>query len=141
MKADDWWKTAVFYQVYPRSFQDSSGDGTGDLRGIEQRLDYLASTLGVDVVWLSPFYPSPMIDGGYDVSHLTDVDPLFGALQDFDALLQKAHQIGLKLVLDFIPNHTSDQHPWFVSARSSRLPASGWTGMWTAFGSMRRTGS
>ena len=99
MKADDWWKTAVFYQVYPRSFQDSSGDGTGDLRGIEQRLDYLASTLGVDVVWLSPFYPSPMIDGGYDVSHLTDVDPLFGALQDFDALLQKAHQLGLKLVL------------------------------------------
>ena len=121
MKADDWWKTAVFYQVYPRSFQDSSGDGTGDLRGIEQRLDYLASTLGVDVVWLSPFYPSPMIDGGYDVSHLTDVDPLFWALQDFDALLQKAHQLGLKLVLDFIPNHTSDQHPWFVSARSWRL--------------------
>ena len=121
MKADDWWKTAVFYQVYPRSFQDSSGDGTGDLRGIEQRLDYLASTLGVDVVWLSPFYPSPMIDGGYDVIHLTYVDPLFGSLQDFDALLQKAHLLGLKLILDFIPNQTSDQHSWFVSSRSSRL--------------------
>ena len=121
MKSDEWWKTGVFYQVYPRSFQDSSGNGTGDLRSIEQRLDYLASTLGIDVVWLSPFYPSPMIDGGYDVSHLTDVDPLFGSLQDFDALLQKAHQLGLKLVLDFIPNHTSDQHAWFVSSRSSRL--------------------
>ena len=87
MQAEEWWKTGGFYQVYPRSFQDATGNGTGDLRGIEQRLDYLASTLGVDVVWLSPFYPSPMIDGGYDVSHLTDVDPLFGALQDFAALL------------------------------------------------------
>ncbi len=121
MEADEWWKSGVFYQIYPPSFQDSSGNGTGDLRGVEQRLDYVALTLGVDAIWLSPIYPSPMIDGGYDVSHLTDVDPLFGSLQDFDALLQKAQELGLKLIMDFIPNHTSDQHPWFVSSRSSRL--------------------
>jgi alpha-glucosidase len=119
------WREAVFYQVYPRSFQDSGQvgtDGVGDLRGVLARLDYLA-TLGVDAVWLSPFYPSPMADFGYDVADYTAVDPLFGAMDDFDALLAAAHARGLKLILDFVPNHTSDQHPWFLESRSSRTHA------------------
>ena len=114
-----WWKRGVIYQVYPRSFQDSDGDGVGDLRGIEQRLDYLAD-LGVDAIWLSPVFPSPMADFGYDVSDYCSIEPLFGSMDDFDRLLQATHDRGLKLLLDFVPNHSSDQHPWFVESRSSR---------------------
>jgi alpha-glucosidase len=114
-----WWKRGVIYQIYPRSFQDSNGDGTGDLRGIIDRLEYLA-WLEVDAIWLSPFYPSPMADFGYDVSDYCDVDPLFGTLADFDALLEEAHERGLRVIIDFVPNHTSDQHPWFLESKSSR---------------------
>jgi alpha-glucosidase len=114
-----WWQQGVVYQIYPRSFQDSDGDGVGDLAGILQRVDYL-SWLGVDAVWLSPIFPSPMADFGYDVSDYTDVHPLFGSLADLDALTAALHARGMKLLLDFVPNHTSNQHPWFVESRSSR---------------------
>ncbi len=114
-----WWRDGVIYQVYPRSFQDSNGDGVGDLEGIRSRLGYLVE-LGVDAVWVSPFYPSPMADFGYDVSNYTDVDPIFGTLADFNRLIAEVHARGLKLILDFVPNHTSNQHPWFLESRSSR---------------------
>lgn len=114
-----WWQTAVIYQIYPRSFQDTNGDGIGDLAGIEQRLPYLTK-LGVDAIWLSPIFPSPMADFGYDVANYIDIDRVFGALVDFDSLLAKAHGHGIKVILDLIPNHTSDQHPWFVESRTSR---------------------
>jgi len=116
---NDWWRTGVIYQIYPRSFQDSNGDGVGDLEGVRQRLDYLTG-LGIDAVWLSPFYPSPQADFGYDVSDYCDVDPMFGTLEDFDRLLDDLHDRGMKLIIDWVPNHTSDQHPWFVESRSSR---------------------
>ncbi len=109
----------MIYQIYPRSFQDSDGDGIGDLAGIERRLDYVAA-LGVDAIWLSPIFPSPMADFGYDVADYCDVDPMFGDLATFDRLLAAAHARGLKLILDFVPNHSSDQHPWFVESRASR---------------------
>lgn len=115
-----WWKTGVIYQVYPRSFQDSDGDGIGDLQGVINRLDYLSKTLGVDAIWLSPFYPSPQADFGYDVMDYCNVDPVFGDLTVFDRLLCEAHQRGLKVIIDIVPNHTSDRHPWFVESRSSR---------------------
>ncbi|HEY6445243.1 MAG TPA: alpha-amylase family glycosyl hydrolase [Acidobacteriaceae bacterium] len=115
----EWWKRAVIYEVYPRSFQDSDDDGIGDLRGILQRLGYLVE-LGVDAIWISPVYPSPMADFGYDISDYCAIDPLFGAMADFDALLAEVHRRGLRLILDFVPNHTSDQHPWFLESRSSR---------------------
>src|SRR3954467_5954982 len=114
-----WWRDGIFYQVYPRSFQDSNGDGVGDLAGILQRLPYVKS-LGVDAIWLSPIFPSPMADFGYDISDYTGIDPLFGTMADFDALLAAAHESGLKIILDLVPNHTSDQHPWFIEARSTR---------------------
>ena len=114
-----WWERGVIYQIYPRSFQDSDGDGVGDLKGIERRLDYLAE-LGIDAIWLSPIFPSPMADFGYDVADYIGIDPLFGTLEDFDRLLAAAHERGLKLMLDFVPNHTSDRHPWFIDSRSSR---------------------
>lgn len=114
-----WWRSGVIYQVYPRSFQDSDGDGIGDLRGIERRLDHLVD-LGVDALWLSPIFPSPMADFGYDVADYCDIDRRFGTLEDFDRLLAAAHGRGLKLLLDFVPNHSSDRHPWFVESRSSR---------------------
>ena len=114
-----WWQTATIYQIYPRSFMDASGDGVGDLAGILARVPYLAS-LGIGAVWISPFYPSPMKDFGYDISDYCGIDPLFGTMADFDALLAALHAHGLKLILDFVPNHTSDQHPWFVDSRASR---------------------
>jgi alpha-glucosidase len=114
-----WWRNGVIYQIYPRSFQDSDGDGVGDLKGITARLDYLVE-LGIDAIWISPFYPSPMADFGYDVANYTDVDPLFGTFADFDTLIHSAHAGGLRIILDFVPNHTSDQHPWFLESRSSR---------------------
>jgi alpha-glucosidase len=110
-----WWRNAVIYQVYPRSFADSTGDGVGDLAGVRSRLGYLAH-LGVDALWLSPFFRSPMIDGGYDVSDYRDVDPMFGSLADLDALLYDAHATGLRIIIDLVPNHCSAEHPWFVEA-------------------------
>jgi len=115
----EWWRGAVIYQVYPRSFQDSNGDGIGDLAGITQRLDHIAS-LGVDAVWISPFFKSPMADYGYDVEDYRAVDPMFGSDADFDTLLNKAHRLGLKLLVDLVPCHTSDRHAWFKEARQSR---------------------
>jgi alpha-glucosidase len=117
--AGPWWVTASIYQVYPRSFQDTDGDGIGDLPGITSRLDYLA-WLGIDVVWISPVFRSPMRDFGYDVSDYRDVDPLFGTLVDLDGLVAEAHRLGLRVVLDFVPNHTSSDHPWFRAARADR---------------------
>jgi alpha-glucosidase len=114
-----WWQTGVFYQIYPRSFATSRGLPTGDLAGVEAHLDHV-EWLGVDAVWLSPFYPSPMADFGYDVADYCDVDPVFGDLAAFDRLLAACHRRGLKLLVDLVPNHSSDQHPWFVAARSSR---------------------
>jgi alpha-glucosidase len=119
-----WWQRALIYQIYPRSFADSNGDGVGDLAGITEHLDHLndgsGGSLGVDAIWLSPFYRSPMADFGYDVADYTDVDPLFGTLADFDELLAGAHRRGIRVIIDWVPNHTSDQHPWFIESRSSR---------------------
>ncbi|GAA1039270.1 hypothetical protein GCM10009557_57480 [Virgisporangium ochraceum] len=119
MTAEPWWKSAVVYQIYPRSFADSNGDGIGDLPGIIGRLDYLAD-LGVDVLWLSPVYPSPQDDNGYDISDYQNIDPVFGTLDDFDRLVAEAHRRGLKIVMDLVVNHTSDEHPWFVESRSGK---------------------
>jgi oligo-1,6-glucosidase len=116
---DAWWKQAVVYQIYPRSFADASGDGIGDLGGILERLDHL-QTLGVDVLWLSPIYPSPQADNGYDISDYQDVDPLFGTLEQLDLLVSGLHERGMKLLMDLVVNHTSDEHPWFTAARRSR---------------------
>jgi alpha-glucosidase len=119
MSEPPWWQKAVIYEIYPRSFQDSDGDGVGDLAGILQRLDYL-SWLGVDAVWICPIYPSPMADFGYDVADYVGIDPLFGTVADFERLAAGLHERGIRLVLDFVPNHSSDQHPWFQEARASR---------------------
>ena len=116
-----WWQRGVVYQIYPRSFQDTTHNGVGDLAGIIERLDYLndgtPASLGVDAIWLSPFYPSPMADFGYDVADYCDVDPLFGNLATFDRLVAEAHRRGIKVIIDWVPNHTSDQHPWFIESR------------------------
>ena len=114
-----WWQRAVVYEIYPRSFQDSNGDGIGDLNGILERLDYLVG-LGIDALWIPPIYPSPMADFGYDVADYCAISPLFGTMEDFDRLLAEVHRRGLRMILDFVPNHTSDQHPWFLESRSSR---------------------
>ncbi|HEX3291348.1 MAG TPA: alpha-amylase family glycosyl hydrolase, partial [Gaiella sp.] len=114
-----WWRDAVFYQVYPRSFADSTGDGIGDLRGIVSRLEYL-EWLGVDALWLSPIYPSPMADNGYDVTDHCAVDPVFGSLEDVDRLVEEAHGRGMRVLLDWVPNHTSSLHPWFLESRRAR---------------------
>ena len=116
---NSWWQNGIFYQIYPRSFQDSNADGVGDLAGIIERLPYLVE-LGINAIWLSPIFPSPMADFGYDISDYTGIDPLFGTMDDFDALIDAAHAAGLKFILDLVPNHTSDQHPWFIESRSSR---------------------
>ena len=115
----DWWRGAVIYQIYPRSFQDQDGDGIGDLVGITSRLDYVAD-LGVDAIWLSPVFTSPMRDFGYDVSNYRDIDPSFGTLEDFDHLVQKAHSLGLKVIIDQVISHSSDKHAWFSESRLSR---------------------
>ena len=121
-----WWKGAAIYQIYPRSFADSNGDGIGDLPGITARLDYVAS-LGVDAIWLSPFFTSPMRDFGYDVAQYCDVDPVFGTLDDFDALVERAHRLNLKVIIDQVYSHSSDQHPWFKESRSNRTnPKADW---------------
>jgi len=114
-----WWKNGVIYQIYPRSFKDSNNDGIGDLQGIIQQIDYLAD-LGIDAIWLSPIYPSPDVDFGYDVSNYVDVDPHYGTLEEFDTLVDAAHQRNIRIILDLVLNHTSDQHPWFIESRKSR---------------------
>ena len=119
MPEKTWWKSGIVYQIYPRSFQDTNGDGIGDLEGIRGRLDYLA-WLGIEAIWISPVYPSPMADFGYDVSDYCDIDPMFGSLSDFERLVEDAHSRGLKVILDFVPNHTSEKHAWFQESRKSR---------------------
>ncbi|MBD9528593.1 alpha-glucosidase family protein [Paracoccus sp. PAR01] len=122
----EWWRDAVIYQIYPRSFQDSDGNGIGDLRGITRRLDHVAG-LGADAIWLSPIFTSPMKDMGYDVSDYTGIDPVFGSLDDFDALIARAHELGLKVIIDQVISHSSDQHPWFVESRKDRTnPKADW---------------
>ena len=115
----DWWKSAVVYQIYPRSFQDTTGSGVGDIPGIIQRLDYL-QTLGVDVLWLSPVFASPQVDNGYDISDYQDIDPLFGTLDDLRTLIREGKRRGIGVMLDLVLNHSSDQHRWFQQARQSR---------------------
>lgn len=113
----DWWKNAVFYQIYPRSFKDSNNDGIGDLQGIIKKLPHLANA-GVTAAWLSPIYASPQVDAGYDISNFTDIDKDYGTLADFDELVVKARSLGLKIVMDFVPNHSSDQHEWFKKSEN-----------------------
>ena len=116
---ENWWKEAVAYQIYPRSFQDSNGDGVGDLQGIMSRLDYLQD-LGIDVIWICPMYQSPNDDNGYDISDYQAIMAEFGTMEDFDALLEEVHKRGMKLIMDLVINHTSDEHPWFIESRSSK---------------------
>ncbi|MBF1024697.1 MAG: DUF3459 domain-containing protein [Candidatus Nanogingivalaceae bacterium] len=121
--AEKWCDVNAFYQIYPRSFMDSNGDGIGDLRGVIDKLDYIKSgdkSLGIDSIWFSPFYPSPQADMGYDVADYCDIDPIYGSLDDFKELIKKAHQRDIKVMIDFVPNHTSEQHPWFIESQSSR---------------------
>lgn len=115
---EQWWKNAVGYQIYPRSFKDSNGDGIGDLQGIIEKLPYLKE-LGVDFLWLNPIYTSPNVDNGYDIADYQGIQPEFGTMEDFQELLDQAHQLGLKIILDLVVNHTSDQHPWFIEAKKS----------------------
>ena len=117
-----WWKDAVVYQIYPKSFQDTDGDGTGDIRGIISRLDYLKD-LGIDAVWISPMYRSPQDDNGYDISDYQDIDPMFGTLDDMDELIAEAKKRGIRIIMDLVLNHTSDEHRWFLEAKDMK-----WTG-------------
>src|ERR1700682_904739 len=117
-----WWQHAVFYEIYPRSFADSNNDGIGDLKGITSKLDYLKE-LGVDAIWLSPCYPSPQVDFGYDVADYENIDPMYGTLADFDRLEKDGKQRGIRIIMDFVMNHTSSEHPWFIDSRSSRTAA------------------
>jgi alpha-glucosidase len=119
MNQPAWWQGAIIYQIYPRSFQDTNADGIGDLRGIVERLDYVAS-LGVEAVWISPFFKSPMADFGYDISDYRAVDPAFGTMADFEAVLEKAHGLGIKVIIDQVLSHTSIEHAWFQASRESR---------------------
>jgi glycosidase len=121
-RKSEWWRSAVIYEIAPLSFQDTNDDGKGDLKGIESRIDYL-SWLGIDAVWLTPFFPSPMLDFGYDITDYCAVDPVFGSLEDFDRLVEILHARNIRLLLDFVPNHTSDKHAWFADSRSSRTSA------------------
>ena len=114
-----WWKEATAYQIYPRSFMDSNGDGIGDIQGIISKLDYLKD-LGIDVIWVSPVYQSPNDDNGYDISDYQAIAEEFGTMEDFDELLEKTHQKGMRLIMDLVINHTSDEHPWFIESRSSK---------------------
>jgi alpha-glucosidase len=118
----DWWKHAVFYEIYPRSFADSNNDGVGDLRGIASKMDYLKD-LGVDAIWISPCFPSPQVDFGYDVSDYVNIDPMYGTLADFDYMVSEAKKRNIRIILDFVVNHSSDQHPWFLDSKSSRTSA------------------
>src|SRR5512141_1763502 len=118
----DWWKHGVFYEIYPRSFADSNNDGTGDLNGVTAHLDYLAS-LGVDAIWITPCFPSPQVDFGYDVSDYRAIAPEYGSLADFDRLVAEGRKRGIRVVMDLVLNHTSDQHPWFLDSKSSRTAA------------------
>jgi len=120
MSEQMWWRGAVIYQIYPRSFYDANQDGIGDLRGIISKLDYIAS-LGVDAIWISPFFKSPMKDFGYDISDYRDVDPIFGTLADFDELIAKAHEHNIKIMVDQVLSHTSDQHQWFIESREDQV--------------------
>ena len=117
-----WWQHAVFYEIYPRSFADSNNDGIGDLNGIASKLGYLHD-LGVDAIWIAPCYPSPQVDFGYDVSDYDNIDPMYGTLADFDRMEQQAEKNSIRIIMDFVMNHTSDQHPWFINSRSSRTAA------------------
>jgi alpha-glucosidase len=114
-----WWQHAVFYEIYPRSFADSNNDGIGDLNGISSKMTYLRD-LGVDAIWITPCFPSPQIDFGYDVSDYENIDPIYGSLADFDRMVAEGKKRNIRIILDFVPNHTSDQHPWFLDSRSSR---------------------
>ena len=128
--SDVWWKHAVIYEIYPRSFQDSNGDGVGDLNGITSRLDYL-KTLGVDAIWLSPIYPSPQVDFGYDISNYVGIDPQYGTMADFDRLVAEAKKRNIRVIMDMVLNHTSDKHPWFIESESSKTnPKRDWY-VWT----------
>src|SRR5256885_3106904 len=114
-----WWQHAVFYEIYPRSFEDSNNDGVGDLKGITSKLDYLKD-LGVDAIWITPCFPSPQVDFGYDVSDYENIDPMYGTLDDFDHMAAEGKQQGVRIILDFVVNHSSDKHPWFIDSKSSR---------------------
>src|ERR1700761_9232267 len=123
---DDWWKHALIYEIYPRSFGDSNGDGIGDLNGITQHLDYLKE-LGIDAIWITPFFPSPQVDFGYDISDYRGIDPQFGTMADFDRLQAEAKKRDIRILCDFVLNHTSDQHAWFIESKSSRTnPKANW---------------
>ena len=122
LRLSPWWESAVIYQVYPRSFQDTNDDGVGDLKGITKRLSYFVD-LGVDAIWISPIFRSPMADFGYDISDYVEIDPIFGQMDDFERLVADAHEHGIRVILDFVPNHTSDHHPWFKESRGSRTSA------------------